>query len=322
MADVATRSDQQTSGLLAAGVAVTVWGASGVVARQLSMTAPAIAAYRFGMYFIALVVWLGVRRTPMTRRALRTAMPGGLWLAVDVLLFFYAVKHTTISNATLIGALQPVLIMAVSIPLFGERPSRRDVVAALVAIGGVAAVVVIAAGQPTWSGLGDLAAAGAMVSWGAYFVMSRRAQERLSSTEFTAGASFWAAIIAVPVGLLAGQDLSWPVADDWPLLLFMTFGVGLFGSSLMNWSIGRLELWLASTMTLIIPIASALLAWWILDEPITGPQAAAMGVVLGALAVIVLGQSGGAAVGGAAEDGAEPGPAAAAHAHGDPARRP
>ncbi len=288
---MATRSDQQTLGLVGAAVAVSVWGASGVVARELTMTAPAIAAYRFGMYFLSLVAWLAVRRTPITRRVLRLSTPGGLMLAVDVLLFFYAVKHTTVSNATLIGALQPVLIMGVSIPLFGERPRGRDVAAALVAIGGVAAVVVIAAGQPTWSGLGDLAAVGAMMSWGGYFVMSRRAQEHLSSTEFTAGASFWAAIVAIPVGLIGGQDLSWPVGKDWPLLLFMTFGVGFFGSSLMNWAIGRLELWLASTMTLIIPIASALLAWWRLGEPITAPQAIAMAVALGALGAIVLGQS-------------------------------
>ena len=255
------------------------------------MSAPAIGAYRFTMYFVAVVAWMAGRRTPMTRRALWVSMPGGLWLAADVLLFFYAVKHTTVSNATLIGALQPVLIMAVSVRLFGERPRHRDVIAAMVAIGGVAVVVIIAAGQPTWSGRGDLAAVGAMICWGTYFIMSRRAQATLTSTEFTAGVSFWAAIVSIPFGLLLGQDLSWPIAKDWPLLLFMTFGVGFFGTSLMNWSIGRMELWLASTMTLIIPIASALLAWWILDEPITGPQAAAMAVVLGALGVIVLGQS-------------------------------
>jgi drug/metabolite transporter (DMT)-like permease len=257
----------------------------------MELSPPAIAVYRFGMFFVALTIWLKLRGRPFTLAALRTSFPGGLALAFDVFLYFYAVKHTSITNATLIGALQPALIMAISMPLFGERPSRRDVIAAGVAIAGVAAVVVIASGQPSWSGIGDLAAVGAMFSWGTYFIASRRAQETLGSTEYTAGVSFWAAALNVPVALVSAKGLSLPVADDWPLLLFMTFGVGLLGSSMMNWSISKVQLWLASTMTLIIPMVAAVLAWWLLDEALTAPQVAAMAVVLGALAVIVIGQS-------------------------------
>jgi drug/metabolite transporter (DMT)-like permease len=42
---------------------------------------------------------------------------------------------------------------------------------------------------------------------------------------------------------------------------------------------------------LLIPVFSALLAWVFLDEPISLAQGAAMAVVIGALAVVVRGQS-------------------------------
>lgn len=288
---MAQRSNQQSIGLLGAGVAVVVWGASGVVAKSLDMSPPAIAVYRFAMYCTALLIWMSIRKIPISLQMLKTSFPGGVCLAFDVFLYFYAVKHTSITNATLIGALQPVAIMAVSVPLFNERPGRRDVGAAAVAIAGVAAVVIIASGQPSWSGIGDLSAVGAMIAWSSYFVASRKAQQTLSSTAYTAGVSFWTALLNLPVALLSVDGVAWPATDDWPWLLFMTFGVGLLGSSLMNWAITQIPLWLASTMTLIIPIVAAFLAWWFLDEPLTVPQVLAMSVVLGALAVIVIGQS-------------------------------
>jgi probable blue pigment (indigoidine) exporter len=212
----------------------------------------------------------------------------------------------------LIGAMQPLLIMAISVPLYGERPGRRDIAAAVVAIGGVAAVVIIGSGQPTWSGAGDLAAAAATFSWGGYFIASRRAQRVLTSTEFTTGSSFWTAVLNVPWALITAQSLAPPTSGEWLLIVFMAFGVGIFGSALMNWAIPHLELWLSSIMTLVIPIVAAFLAWWLLEEKLTIAQTVAMAVVLGALAVIVLGQSTKQTPAAVAAPAAVPAPAAAA----------
>ena len=49
-------------------------------------------------------------------------------------------------------------------------------------------------------------------------------------------------------------------------------------------------LWLGSTLTLLIPVVSSIAAWIWLDEPLTWIQIAAMAVVLGALATIVMSQ--------------------------------
>jgi len=59
----------------------------------------------------------------------------------------------------------------------------------------------------------------------------------------------------------------------------------------MNWSLVRIPLWIGSTFTLLIPVFSALLAWIFLDEPVSLVQGLAMAVVIGALAIVVRGQS-------------------------------
>jgi drug/metabolite transporter (DMT)-like permease len=227
----------------------------------------------------------------LSRRLLWTAAPGGLLLSGDVLLFFTAVKVTNVVNATTIGALQPLVIAVFATQLFDERISRREIVAALVAIVGVVVIVTQSAGTPEWSGAGDLAALGALFCWSGYFVVAKRLSGRLTPMQFTTGTSWWVAIIALPLGFVFGQDMSPPSPSDWPYLILLLFVGGVLGHSLMNWGIPRLPLWLSSTLTLLIPVLASLAAWVFLDEPLTAIQLVAMACVVAALSVIVTAQS-------------------------------
>ena len=172
-----------------------------------------------------------------------------------------------------------------------KRISRREIGAALVAIGGVIVVVTQSSGTPEWSGAGDLAAVGALFCWSGYFVVAKRITTTITPLEFTTGTAWWVAIVALPVGLIFDQDMSPPPASEWPLLILLLIVGGVFGHSLMNWGIPRVPLWLSSTLTLLIPVLASLAAWLLLDESLTAVQLVAMGVVVAALAVIVTAQS-------------------------------
>jgi drug/metabolite transporter (DMT)-like permease len=273
--------------VVGAAVAVTSWGSAGVVVKHISMGGLALGAYRFGLYALLIVVWLAARRSPLTWRALRASVPGGLALSADVALFFTAVKHTTIVNATVIGALQPVVLGVVGARFFGERISRRSVVLAAVALAGVVAIVGASSSSDEWSLAGDLAAVGSLVGWSVYFVCSKRSRGVVSPTEFTAGTGLVTAVVCLVFAPVFGQDLSLPTADDWVWIVVLMLGAGLVGHSLMNWSLVRIPLWLGSVLTLFIPVVSALLAWVALGEGLDTVQIAGMVLVVVALALIV-----------------------------------
>ena len=279
-------------GVGAAGIAVTAWGLSTVVVKSIDLGSLAIGVYRFTVYSLVLAVFLAIRRNPLTLRVLRESMWGGIALGADIALFFSAVKLTSIANATVIGSLQPVVIAIVASRLFGERISTRSIGLGLIALVGALAVVLSAADDAGSSLTGDLLAVGALLSWAAYFVFSRQAKQKISPQEYTTGASVWTALINLPLALLFGQDLSWPNTSTWIWLLALTFGSGLLGHTMMNWSIQQIPLWISSTFTLAIPVVSAIAAWLWLDEPLTTVQVIAMGVVLAALAGIVTAQDG------------------------------
>ncbi|MGA1053103.1 MAG: DMT family transporter [Ilumatobacteraceae bacterium] len=278
-------------GLPAVVGAVAAWGVTGVIIKSIDMDPLSIAAWRFLAYAALLTVWMRARGGRLTISLLRTAMPGGLFLAADVMLFFTAVQLTNIVNATTIGALQPIVIAAFATRVLGEQIAPREYGAAVVAIVGVVVIVTQSSGSPEWSGLGDLAAVGALLAWSGYFIVAKRTAGRLSPLEFTVGAGWWVAALSFPIGLAFGEDMSPPPGSEFAALALLLLVGGFFGHSLMNVGIPRLPLWLSSTLTLLIPVCASLAAWVFLDEALTVWQLSAMAVVLIALAVVVTAQS-------------------------------
>jgi drug/metabolite transporter (DMT)-like permease len=101
------------AGVVAAAASVVVWGMSSVLIKQVDGVSGIIISFHR--------LWIGAVLTTVaylaaggriTRRLLRVALPGGLAFGLDIVLFFTAVKETTVANATIIGALQLVLVLA------------------------------------------------------------------------------------------------------------------------------------------------------------------------------------------------------------------
>lgn len=277
-------------GLAAMGVAITAWGITGVVIKAIDIDAIALAFWRFVIYAVIFTIYVRSRGVKFDLSVMRVTLPGGLCLSGDVMLFFTAVKHTNVVNATTIGALQPLLLAVAATKLFGESIHWREIVAALFAIGGVVVIVVESAGTPEWSPGGDLAAVGALFAWSAYWIFAKRAQSLITPMQYTAGTGWWTAIVALPVGLAVGHDMSVPATSEWLPLAGLILAGGALGHAMMNWAIVRVPLWLGSTLTLLIPVLSSIAAWVFLDESLTIVQVGGMAVVVAALAAIVLSQ--------------------------------
>jgi len=294
MSQASIRVQNQSFGSshLGAGlVAVTAWGLGGVIVKQMGMPGLSIGVYRFLLYGVALGAILTARRSGNILTVMKATAGGGIALAIDIAFFFSAVKLTSIANATVIGALQPLIVAAISYRLFGERVTRRDAMLGLVALTGAIVVVVAGSGEEQNSIAGDLLAVGALFAWSSYFVYSKRSAGKITTNEFTLGTSLWAGLVNIPIALAFGQSLAPPIPVDWLWLLALTFGAGFLGHSMMNWSIQKIPLWLASTMTLLVPVVATIAAWLFLDEPVNGIQTIAMGVTLLALAGVIVGQT-------------------------------
>ncbi len=200
--DVDTEDAINGRGLIGAAVAVSAWGVSSVIAKEVDMEGLAVAAYRFGTYGLVVAALMAARRHRISWNVMRASMAGGIALGFDVALFFSAVKLTTIANATVIGALQPIVVAIAANRVFGEIIRPRDMALGLVAIAGVVIVVLSAASDAPTDWRGDLLAVGALFAWSAYFVFAKRAKDVISTNDYTVGAALWVAIINAPLALL------------------------------------------------------------------------------------------------------------------------
>jgi drug/metabolite transporter (DMT)-like permease len=241
-----------------------------------------------GAVVVTVVLYLSGSR--LSWRLLRTSAPGGLLFALDVGLFFTALKETTITNANIISSLQPILIALVVGKLFGERLRGSFFFWTALAVGGVVLVLTgsAAGNEDTWSLHGDLLALGATVSWAAFFVASKQARKTLTSLEYLAGLLLVGFAAMAPVVLLTGRPLHVESWASWGYIAAIAIASGGLGHWLMNWAHGHIPLALASLLTLAIPVAAVVTGVLVLDEAVGLQQVLGMAVVLAALAIVIL----------------------------------
>ena len=170
-------------GRVSAALAVTCWSAGNIMVARLDMPGIQIAFWRqllgFGVYGLVFLL-IGRRVTwPMVRRVI----PAGVLLGLEIGVFFTALRSTTVANATIIGALQPILRLAVASRRYREVVTGWLSGASAVAVVGVVLVMWGAASEAGWSPRGDLLALLAMILFSAYFVVVK--DTRASVDTFT-----------------------------------------------------------------------------------------------------------------------------------------
>tara|TARA_B100001250_G_scaffold55799_1_gene43150 strand:- start:17433 stop:18317 length:885 start_codon:yes stop_codon:yes gene_type:complete len=289
---VTSEQDAQKRGVPAAAIAMVGWAASGVIAKGITELGTfAVVFWRMWIYAVIVILFLKVRGTPLRKESLRISWKGGVSLGADIMLFFSALRLTTVANATVIGSCQPLIMLFIAGRIFGERPRRYDWVLALVAIAGVATVMFGSTGVQGWSLSGDLLSVATVVAWTLYFVFSKLSSRKIESSQYTGATALICALFATPFALASGQLFDMPSANAWIWLFILSIGPGFASHMLMNWALAHIPVWFGSTLTLAIPVTATVMAWVFLGEDVVALQFVGMGVVLFALAVIVIGQS-------------------------------
>ena len=280
--------DQASLGRASAALAVVCWSAGNIMVARLEMPGVQIAFWRqligFGVYVLVFLL-IGRR---LTWRTVRLVVPAGVLLGLEIGVFFTALRTTTIANATIIGALQPILLLAVASRRYRETVTGWLFGASAVAIGGVVLVMWGASSEAVWSPRGDLLALLAMVLFSAYFVVVKDIRASVDTFTLQTVAMIIGALTVLPIAAIEAGTPVLPVPSGrqfiWLLVLLAVPGTGHY---LMNWAHLHVSLSVAGLLTLAIPVLSALGAWLILDQHLTPVQALGGVVVLGVLAGVV-----------------------------------
>jgi drug/metabolite transporter (DMT)-like permease len=243
------------------------------------------------MWIGAAVTLLLARRAARlpTARELRRSAVAGVLFATSLIAGWQSIKETSVANAQLIPALQPVLVLLVAGRLFGERIGRTALGFAGAGIVGVVVFVLGAGGSGGASARGDLWAVGNLVVWTLYFLELKRQRERgIDTLPYLAGILVTGSLALTPYVLVVERGVPPLHGWEWLGALSVVLVPGLAGHGLMTYAQRHVDVTVLSLLTLASPVISAAGAWLIYDQGLAAAQLAAGLVVLASLAGLVV----------------------------------
>jgi drug/metabolite transporter (DMT)-like permease len=212
------------------------WGGTFIAGRIAGETFdPYVTA--FGRFLVASVLLLLIlwqregKLARLSRQQFLWIVAGSLTGIVAYnLLFLRGLQLIEANRASLIIALNPVVIMSAAAILGIERMTRGRFAGILIALLGVSIVLTqgnLAAIGST-IGPGELMLAGCVLSWSAYTLIGRKLLEDLSPLAVTTYACVFGCI---GLGVLASSRLA-TIFETGPMALLPTFYLGIFGTVL------------------------------------------------------------------------------------------
>src|SRR5579863_2446881 len=286
MTAVALRRDEVRSALAALVFGALVIGTTPILVR-LAACGPAAAGFWRLTFAMPLLAAMTLGQPGGRLGAPSPAMLlAGLAFALDLGCWHYGIRYTSVTNATVLPNLTPVLVTLVGWLVFKERPRPIFLVGMAAAIGG--AVLMAQASQASRPGplphLGDLLSVATAVWYGLYFLAVRRARLADSARRVM----LWSGLVGAPLLLatafLMHETISPATALGWAAVA----GLGLahvLGQGSIAWALGRLPASTASVTVLVQPVSAAALAYGLFGEQLTllqslGAAIALVGVVI------------------------------------------
>jgi len=263
-------------GVLIAIVSSALGGTAAAVTRYLVGDADpltlAILRWSIGFVCVLPVALLLRVRWPARRDWPAVAALGISFFGLFFILYNVAVAYTTAARASLALSTLPLQTMLVG-ALLGAEPLtvRKSAGVGIAMLGVFAALALGLSAAPPGAWRGELIMVGAVLCMAFYNVLSRPLMQRSSALGFlTVGMGFGAAALVL-AGLATNRIsvLSGFGAPQWIAGAYLGIGGGALAFILWVLALERATpTRVANTMT-VNPIAAALLATWLVDEPIT-----------------------------------------------------
>ena len=288
MADEASR---RNGVLVVLGLAVLAASQSGNLVRVGGATHPvAIAAWRLLLASGVLALLAG-RRLGTLRglglRRLALLAVAAVALAGHLISWIAAVQHTTVANAAIFFAVNPVMTALGGAWLYGERLTPRFGLAAALGLAGVAVLGWADLDAGPRSLVGDGLALLCSVLFSAYFLAGKAVRASLDNGVYVTALYGGASLASFAFLAALGQPLAGYDGRAWACFALMALVPTLLGHTGFNYALRYLDAGRVSLATLAEPLLAGLVAWPVWGEPLTPRALVGYGVIAVAVALLV-----------------------------------
>lgn len=232
------------------------------------------------MPVLTLIFWRNLGGSLMTvpfalrhridRTGAKWAIISGVVLALHFIGFFLAMRMTTVAAGTALVALQPIFA-ALFVKLTGGDIPSRAWMGMFVSFGGVLLISGVDLQISLRAFLGDIAAIISAALAAVYMLVGSKAQQTLETSTYTAICYFFCAVTALPMALIAGDQIFNFEAREWWILLGLIFGAQFLGHTMFNSVLKRVSPAVVSLIVFFeVPVSAILAMWWMDQRPPLG----------------------------------------------------
>lgn len=287
------KTDSYSKGVLAAITVYTIWGFTFLASSLAQRTASpmVLLMYRFDIasLLMLLPVIFGRKKLKLKGRKLRSPLLMGL---CEPCVYFlgeqYGLKNTNSSISGIFISIIPLVSMALTAVVLGEKPGKKQWLFAAVSIMGIIAISVFSSGAG-----GSITAKGvlwllvAILTAGFYTLLNRISSrenfgvyERTILMQLEGAVFFTAGSVLTNAGHLSA--LLSPLSEPSFMLsiIYLSVFASVLGYLLHNYALDHAPVANVSTLCGLVTIISVLAGVVILDEPFSFRCAVAMVVVL------------------------------------------
>ena len=272
-------------------------GAAGIgfapIFVRLSPVGPsATAFYRLALAIPALWIWMKMEASsdapsvrPTTRAHFGALALAGFFFAGDLAFWHWALRLTSVADATLLANCAPIVVTIGAHFLFGEKIALRFIAGMIVAMLGMVLVVGASFQHGPAHLLGNICGLITPVFYGAYMLSLKNLRGTFSTATIMSWSGLFACPILLVVALVSGESFLVPTLSGWAVLVALGLVSHAGGQSLIAFAFAHLSASFSSVGLLLQPVIAVFLAWIILSESLTSLQATGGIVVLAGIAL-------------------------------------
>jgi drug/metabolite transporter (DMT)-like permease len=196
----------------------------------------------------------------------------GIFFALDLICWHWSIKLTTVSKATFLSNLAPIVVIIFSLIFLKERFSKFFYLAALLSMVGMLMLLGESFKFNKSQFIGDLLGVLTAVWYGSYIVTISQLRKKYNSTSIMFLSGIVTAIILLIVSILFEQSLIPQSLFTITIIFLLGFICQFMGQSFITYSLAYLSASLSSLCLLIQPIAATVLAYFFFEEKLTTIQ--------------------------------------------------
>lgn len=248
-------------------------------------TASAFWRFALALPLLLLLASRGTTAEPLDRRLICAVALGGLFFAIDLVLWHEAILRTRLANATLFGNMSSFLFVLYSFVALRALPRPMQGAALALAVGGS---LLLLGGSYELSAdhfTGDLLALGAAFFYALYLIAADQARRTMKSWPVLAIATAAGTLPLLLFALATGETV---MPGDWTPLILLSLGSQLIGQGLLVYAMGHLSAAVVGVGLLTQPVASAAIGWFAYQEQLSAADGIGVLLICAALVLIRL----------------------------------